>query len=281
MTILNAVSFDQLIAQCLSSGASIGPAEARILLEHATGREKTWLIAHGNEQASDAQAKNFRDLTKRRYEGEPIAYLTAKREFFGLNFFISSDVLIPRADTEKLVEAAVQRVAQNGQVLELGTGSGCIACALASQRPDLTITATDVTQTSVAVATKNTVDLGLANRVKVICTSWFDGLDLPPLAAIVSNPPYIAQDDIHLDRGDLRFEPTVALTDNHDGLFAIKIIVAGAPSRLMPMGWLMIEHGWNQGLVVRNLLTAAGFTQTESLRDLAGHERITLGQWLL
>ena len=279
MNSMETVTFDQLIAQCLSSGASIGPAEARILLEHATGREKTWLIAHGNELASDAQAAKFRDLTKRRYDGEPIAYLTAKREFFGLSFFISPDVLIPRADTEKLVEAAMERVARNGHVLELGTGSGCIACALADQRPDLTITATDVTQSSVAVATKNTVDLGLADRVKVVCTSWFDGLNLPPLAAIVTNPPYIAQDDIHLDRGDLRFEPTVALTDNHDGLFAIKIIVAGAPSRLMPLGWLMIEHGWNQGLLVRDLMATAGFKQIESLRDLAGHERITMGQW--
>ena len=279
MGAMETVSFDQLIAQCLSSGASIGPAEARILLEHATGREKTWLIAHGNEQASSEQATWFRDLARRRYDGEPIAYLTAKREFFGLSFFVNPDVLIPRADTEKLVEAAMERIAQNGHVLELGTGSGCIACALADQRPDLTITATDVTQVSVAVATKNTIDLGLAERVAVVCTSWFDGLDLPPLAAIVTNPPYIAQDDIHLERGDLRFEPTVALTDDHDGLFAIKIIVAGAPSRLMPMGWLMIEHGWNQGLPVRDLMTAARFKRIESLRDLAGHERITIGQW--
>lgn len=274
------ITYDQLINECLSSPSSIGPAEARILLGHATGHERTWLIAHGDEAASDEHAAHFRDLVARRFDGEPIAYLTGRREFFGLNFFVNTDVLIPRHDTEKLVEAAMERIAPNGHVLELGTGSGCIACALASQRPDLTLTATDVTESSVAVARKNTIDLGLSNRMTVVCTSWFDGLVLPPLAAIVTNPPYIAQDDIHLDRGDLRFEPTVALTDNHDGLFAIKIIVAGAPSRLMPNGWLMIEHGWNQATLVRDLYQTAGFSNIESLRDLAGHERITIAQWV-
>ena len=212
----------------------------------------------------------------RRLAGEPIAYLVGQREFFGLAFAVSEAVLIPRPDTELLVELALERLPQHGKVLDMGTGSGAIAVALAHTRPDAAVTALDVSEAALAVAQGNAARNGAA--VRFLHSDWFGALGGEVFDLVVSNPPYIAHGDVHLAQGDLRFEPVDALTDHGDGLSALRTIVAGAPAHLAAQGWLLMEHGYDQAAAVRAQLTAAGYSDVQSWRDLAGIERVSGGR---
>ncbi|QGZ62980.1 peptide chain release factor N(5)-glutamine methyltransferase [Paraburkholderia acidisoli] len=255
---------------------------------HVLGWRRTQLITRGDEPLDAAQVARYRALETRRAAGEPVAQLVGAREFFGLDFDVTPDVLIPRPETELLVEtalAALEGVAQP-RVLDLGTGSGAIAVAIASARPDARVCAVDRSAAALAVAARNAQKLLDAQRpggaLAFAEGSWYDALGsaqaAPRFHAIVSNPPYIANGDPHLDQGDLRFEPRGALTDEADGLDALRAIVAGAPAYLVPGGVLWMEHGYDQAAAVRALLTNAGFADVRSERDLAGIERISGGR---
>lgn len=266
-------SFDALLA-----ASGLPRIEARALLEHASGRTREWLVGHGDEPAPADVAERFRVLARRRAAGEPLAYLVGGREFFGRWFETTPAVLIPRPDTELLVEAALARAAQRARVLDLGTGSGAIALTLALERPDLEVTATDASPRAVEVAARNAARLGAA-RVRILVGDWYAALGAGErFEMIVSNPPYIAAGDAHLAAGDLRHEPAQALTDGADGLSALRTIVAAAPQHLAPGGWLLLEHGLDQGDAVRQLLAAAGFDALATLRDAEARDRVSLGR---
>ncbi|WP_322880935.1 peptide chain release factor N(5)-glutamine methyltransferase [Pandoraea sputorum] len=258
------------------------PMESRILLSHVLGWSRTQLITRDREPLAPETVAVYRALHARRVAGEPIAYLTGTREFFGLTLNVSPSVLIPRPETELLVELALARIEgrQMPRVLDLGTGSGAIALAIAHSRPDARVTALDRSADALDVARENARQLGLEGRVRFLASDWYDALpaDEAPFDLIVSNPPYIVLGDEHLSQGDLRFEPVDALTDHADGLAALRVIVAGAPSRLLPDSWLLCEHGYHQAADVRALCTAAGFTDVGSERDLADIERTTGGR---
>jgi len=258
------------------------PMEARILLSHVLGWSRTQLITRDREPLAPATVAAYQALRARRIAGEPIAYLTGTREFFGLTLAVSPSVLIPRPETELLVELALARLegCTAPRVLDLGTGSGAIALAIAHSRPDAQLTALDRSPQALAVATANAQALGLASRVRFLESDWYGALaaDVAPFDMIVSNPPYIVAGDEHLSQGDLRFEPADALTDHADGLAALRVIVAGAASRLKPGSWLLCEHGYHQAADVRALCDAAGFLDVFSERDLAGIERTTGGR---
>ncbi|VVE57720.1 protein-(glutamine-N5) methyltransferase, release factor-specific [Pandoraea aquatica] len=258
------------------------PMESRILLSHVLGWSRTQLITRDREPLAPETVAVYRALHARRVAGEPIAYLTGTREFFGLTLNVSPSVLIPRPETELLVELALARIEgrQTPRVLDLGTGSGAIALAIAHSRPDARVTALDRSADALDVARENARQLGLDGRVRFVASDWYDVLpaDEAPFDLIVANPPYIVSGDEHLSQGDLRFEPVDALTDHADGLAALRVIVAGAPSRLRPDSWLLCEHGYHQAADVRALCTAAGFADVASERDLAGIERTTGGR---
>jgi len=272
-------------ADALLRASPLPALEARMLLMHVLGWRRTQLITRGDEALEAAQVDAYRALEARRVRGEPIAQLVGTREFYGLEFEITPDVLIPRPDTELLVEAALAAIEGlvSPRVLDLGTGSGAIAVAIASARPDARVWAVDRSTAALALATRNAARLLDAKRpggaLTFIAGSWYDALD-PSLRfeVIVSNPPYIASGDPHLDQGDLRFEPRGALTDEADGLTALRAIVAGAGARLAPEGALWMEHGYDQAEAVRALLAAPGFADVRSERDLADIERISGGR---
>ncbi|NYH23460.1 peptide chain release factor N(5)-glutamine methyltransferase [Paraburkholderia bryophila] len=269
----------------LLRASPLPPLEARILLTHVLGWRHTQLITRSDETLESAAVERYRALEARRVAGEPIAQLVGAREFFGLDFEVTPDVLIPRPETELLVETALAAMEglSRPRVLDLGTGTGAIAVAIASTRPDAQVHALDRSAEALAVATRNAARLLDAKRpggATVLSQSdWYAALDAAlRFDVIVSNPPYIASGDPHLAEGDLRFEPRGALTDEADGLSAIRAIVAGAPARLAAHGVLWIEHGYDQADAVRALLTAQGFAQVRSERDLAGIERISGGR---
>lgn len=271
----DAPSFDGLIAAC-----GLPRIDARALAAHASGRTREWLAAHGNEAVAPAIAAQFRALARRRAAGEPLAYLLGWREFYGLRFAVSPAVLIPRPDTELLVRWAIEHAPPEGRVLELGTGSGAIAVTLALQRPDLRVTATDLSADALAVAAGNRDRLmgAAAGRLTLLQGDWYAALPAEArFDVVVSNPPYIAADDPHLQQPDLACEPRGALTDGHDGLDALRAIAAGARRVLVPDGCLACEHGWDQGAAVRALLTRAGLSGVRTLRDDEGRERVTFG----
>ncbi len=261
--------------------------EARILLGHALGWRRTELITRAGDALDTAKVAAFRDLQARRVAGEPIAQLIGSREFFGLEFQVTRDVLIPRPETELLVETAVQALegrAARSRVLDLGTGTGAIAVSIAWSRPDARVWAVDRSAEALAVAGRNATRLLEPKRpggdLQFAQSDWYAALDDSlPFDVIVSNPPYIASGDPHLSQGDLRFEPRGALTDEADGLSAIRAIVAGAPARLVPNGVLWMEHGYDQAEAVRAILAAQGFADVRSERDLADIERISGGRW--
>ncbi|AKM32680.1 protein-(glutamine-N5) methyltransferase, release factor-specific [Pandoraea faecigallinarum] len=261
------------------------PMESRILLSHVLGWTRTQLITRDREPLAPETVAAYRTLHARRVAGEPIAYLTGTREFFGLTLNVSPSVLIPRPETELLVELALARIEgrRAPRVLDLGTGSGAIALAIAHGRADAQVVALDRSAHALAVARDNARRLGLDDRVRFLESDWYSALPADsswtaPFDIIVSNPPYIVAGDEHLSQGDLRFEPVDALTDHADGLAALRIIVAGAPSRLLPDSWLLCEHGYHQAADVRALCVAAGFQDVTSERDLAGIERTTGGR---
>ena len=271
-------------ASLLLRASPLPALEARVLLAHVLGWRRTELITRGDEPLGAARVAQFRALEARRLQGEPIAQLVGSREFFGLEFEVTPDVLIPRPDTELLVETALADMAgiRAPRVLDLGTGSGAIAVAIASARPDARVWAVDRSAAALAVAARNAARLLDTARPGGAPTfvegSWYGALDASlRFHAIVSNPPYIASGDPHLSSGDLRYEPRGALTDDADGLTALRAIVADAPRWLARGGVLWMEHGYDQAGAVRALLAARGFADVRSAHDLAGIERISGG----
>ena len=267
-------------AQVLAARADADEAtrEAQVLLGHSLGVSRAWLTAHRDDSADSALTTRFRMLLKQRSVGQPVAYLTGKREFYGREFRVTPDVLIPRPDTETLVEAALDRLAPKTtlELLDLGTGSGCIAITLSLERPSTRITAVDISQSALRVARENAQALGA--RIEFLQGVWFGPLGGRQFDLVVSNPPYIAADDPHLQRGDLRFEPAMALAAGMDGLDEIRRIVSGAAAFLKPGGWLLFEHGHDQAGACRDLLDSAGFGKLVSLPDLAGIPRVAGGR---
>lgn len=253
--------------------------DAEILLGFVTGKTRTFILAFGETPLTRDECERLEALLARRARGEPVAYLTGEREFWSLPLFVSSATLIPRPDTECLVEQALARLPpQPCQILDLGTGTGAIALALASERPDCDVTAVDVVPDAVTLARRNAERLGLAN-VTVLLSHWFSAVEGRQFELIVSNPPYIDADDPHLAQGDVRFEPRSALVAAQEGLADIGWIIAQSRRFLRPGGWLMIEHGWRQGEAVRALFDQAGYRQTETCRDYGDNERLTLACW--
>lgn len=263
-------------------------AEARRLLASLTGQPLTWFMAHGDDPADPDTTTRFQALAERRRAGEPLAYLLGQQEFYGRPFAVSPAVLIPRADTETLVETALEQLLLQRQqrravplsLLELGTGSGIIAITLALEAPDTEVHAVERSPEALAVAQQNAKALR-ADNIHWHAGSWWQALACPRrFDLIVSNPPYIAAGDHHLQQGDLRFEPPQALAAGPDGLDDLRIIIGGAPAHLNPGGWLLLEHGYDQEAPVQALLRDAGFADVFTRRDLAGQPRVSGGRWL-
>ena len=325
----------QTIKSALTTAAAllnneVAALEAQLLLQHMLSVNRAWLIVHENDALQANIHAGFEALLKRRLNGEPIAYILGYREFYGLKLKVTADTLIPRPDTETLVEAALAKIPpspasgrgsddamaknpatsfrreqfaklrttessydetdsalrQNDKawndelkVLDLGTGTGAIALAIAKNCPQAFITAVDASEGALKIAQENAKNLEIAN-IKFVQSDWFGALQKEKFDMIVSNPPYIEQNDAHLTQGDLRFEPTSALASGADGLDDIKRIITNAPKHLNPHGWLMLEHGYNQAARVAALLTNTGFSEIETIKDLGGNDRVTLGQFL-
>lgn len=247
--------------------------ENRILLGHALGLTRVGLITQSERTLNVAEAQALEALVERRLKGEPIAYIVGRREFFGLDFHVTDAVLIPRPDTELLVELALERLPPQGRMLDMGTGSGAIAVAVAHTRADAQVWALDLSEAALEVARGNAASNGA--HVHFLRSDWFEALGDERFDLIASNPPYIAEADAHLSQGDLRFEPAGALTDHADGLSALRTIAAGAARHLAPQAWLLMEHGYDQAAQVRALLESHGYTEVQSWKDLAGIERVT------
>lgn len=252
-------------------------SEAQQLLRILLGCERAWLIAHAEELVGPSRLLTAQNWFARRRAGEPIAYITGEREFFGLALRVTPEVLIPRPETELLVELALERIPAGGAVLDLGTGSGAVALALAHGRSGLQITATDISRAALAVARVNAQRHGLA--IDFVLGDWFDALGAERFDLIVSNPPYVARQDPHLEHGDLRFEPRLALAGGEDGMQCIGHIAAGARARLRPGGSLLFEHGYDQSARCMALLGGLGYTEVEDFDDLAGLPRVCAGYW--
>ena len=269
---------DAVLAQ--ATGA-VDPLEARRLLGHVLGQTSAWCFAHNDALLRPDQVAAFRALIGRRQQGEPIAYLLGRRSFWTFELDVSPATLIPRPETETLVEAVLAHVAPSvaARLADVGTGCGAIALALAQERPLATVIATDQSRPALEIATINRQRYGLAN-VLLRHGNWCDPLDDRDFDVIVSNPPYIAANDRHLSQGDVRFEPLSALVGGADGLDAIRQLSAQARDYLRHGGWLMLEHGWDQGEAVRTVLRAAGYQAVGTLRDIEERERVTLGQRL-
>ncbi len=277
----------QTVQQCLLSArqqlAQFVPAneaniEAQLLLMHVLEVNRAWLIAHATDVLATEPANAFQALLHHRLQGEPVAHILGTREFFGLSLKVTADTLIPRPDTETLVEAALQKVHGSMRILDLGTGTGAIALVIAKHAPQCEMIAVDASAAALAVAQQNALSLQLHN-VQCLQSDWFTALGSATFDLIVSNPPYIEADDPHLQQGDLRFEPLSALASGADGLQDIRQIIAQAPAHLNAGGWLMLEHGYDQAEAVQQLLNAAGFKNVQSLKDLGNNLRVTLGQF--
>ncbi|WP_428945948.1 peptide chain release factor N(5)-glutamine methyltransferase [Pantoea sp. FN060301] len=252
--------------------------DAEILLEHVTGKSRSWLIAFDETLLAPAQLERLSALIARRASGEPVAYLTGEREFWSLPLRVSGDTLIPRPDTELLVELALAHLPANGPaVLDLGTGTGAIALAIASERPDARVTGVDCVAGAVTLAQSNAQRLALTN-VHFCRSDWFSDVGQMRYSMIVSNPPYIDEADEHLLQGDVRFEPASALVSGDKGLADIKTIAAQAGHYLLPGGWLMFEHGWQQAEQVRAILLDHHFEQVQTRQDYGGNDRVTFAR---
>jgi release factor glutamine methyltransferase len=269
-------TIDKAIA---AAAARIPRREAEILAAHVLDVDRTWLATHSGHVPDGAQAATFALTVEARALGTPVAYLLGEREFYSRPFRVDPRVLIPRPETETLVEAALARVpASAATVLDLGTGSGAIALTLALERPQWAVTAVDASQGALDCAQENAESLG-CEGVLFALSDWYAALEGWRFDAIVANPPYVAQADPHLARGDLRFEPRQALTDDsEDGLDSIRAIVAGAGAHLNPGGWLLLEHGYDQAEACRALFAAHGYTDFAAIADLAGIARVAAGR---
>lgn len=253
--------------------------EIQLLLQFVLKVNRAWLIAHENDALAIHQEQEFHQLLARRLAGEPIAYILGKREFYGLDLMVTADTLIPRPDTETLVEAALAKIPNNAHysILDLGTGTGAIALAIAKHRPHANIVAVDASKAALEIALQNAQSLHLLN-VQCVLSDWFDALDNERFDVIVSNPPYIEQGDAHLSQGDLRFEPISALVSGTDGLDDIRQIIDDCLIHLKPQGWLMLEHGYQQAESVSNLMAEHGLVNIATLKDLGNNDRVTIAK---
>lgn len=261
--------------------AAIGRVDAQVIAAHLLGVNRAYLVANPMRVLTETEDARIDMMVSQRAAGQPVAYLLGSREFYSRDFAVGPDVLVPRPETEVLVEVALAKLRPRGAgatVLDLGTGSGAIALTLACERTDLRVTATDASAAALDLARANAEALGCAGRVRFLEGSWYAPVAGERFDLVVANPPYVAADDPHLAQGDLRFEPRGALTDGSaDGLDAIRAIVTGARDHLAPGGWILLEHGFDQSEAVRQLLVAAGFDERVSLPDLAGIPRVAGG----
>lgn len=269
------------VRELLGAGGDLPADSARrdteILLSHCLGQPRAWLYTWPEKEVSAECALRFAQLLDRRRQGLPIAYLVGEREFWSLPLRVNDATLIPRPETETLVNWALElALPEDARVVDLGTGSGAIALAVASARPAWHVTAVDVSEAALAVARANAERTGL-QQVRFLQSDWYSAVSGQRFHALLGNPPYIDGDDPHLSRGDLRFEPRAALVAADRGLADLRHLVAGAPPHLLTGGWLLLEHGFEQGPQVRALLDEAGFQHVSTRRDLAGQERITGG----
>ena len=292
----------------LQLGTEEAKFEARLLLQQVLGVNRAWLLAHEND-ALQANAPGhslsnsynefdspcihaeFEALLLRRLQGEPIAYILGQREFYGLNLIVTPDTLIPRPDTETLVEAALAKIPESLNlsqqsfphrndklsILDLGTGTGAIALAIAKHRPRASVTAVDASPAALEVATKNASALEIQD-IRFVLSDWFNALTGERFDIIVSNPPYIELNDAHLTQGDLRFEPISALASGEDGLDDIRRIIDNGLIHLKPQGWLMLEHGYNQAESVSDLMAQTGLVEIQTIQDLGGNNRVTIAK---
>ncbi len=260
---------------------AIGRVDAHVIVAHLLGVDRSYLVANPMRVLTETEDARIDLYVARRSMGHPVAYLLELREFYGRPFTVTPDVLIPRPETETLIEAALSPLASRPSplVLDLGTGSGAIAITLACELPDAKLTATDASAEALAVARANARALGCDARIEFVLGSWYAPVAGRRFDLVVSNPPYVAHGDPHLAQGDLRFEPAAALSDGSgDGLDSIRALVAGAPAHLEPGAWLMIEHGYDQKEAVQSLLEAGGFDERISIDDLAGIPRVACGR---
>jgi release factor glutamine methyltransferase len=275
--------------QTLSADISISAAEklisqelpvleTRMLLTHALGLTRIQLITQSETRLNAQQAQRCNELIARRVQGEPMAYILGEREFFGRMFKVNPAVLIPRPDTELLVELALQFMPAQASVLDLGTGSGAIAISIAAERPDCQVLACDISLAALDVARSNALALIANKHISFLQSDWYTQIPAQSFDCIVSNPPYIVKEDAHLTQGDLRFEPINALTDHDDGLSAYRAIIKGAAAYLKDGGRLLFEHGYDQAEAVQELLRTQGFSEVQSWQDLAGIWRVTGGK---
>jgi release factor glutamine methyltransferase len=266
------------VAPAGSDAAATADLDAQLLLAHVLAVPRARLKSHPEDLPDPARTQHYRRLLARRAAGEPLAYLTGRREFWSLSLRVTPAVLIPRPETELLVERALAlRTAADGRAADLGTGCGAVALALASERPGWQVVATDACADALGIARANAAALRLG-RVEFRQGDWYQPLRGERFDLLVSNPPYVAQDDPALATSSLRHEPASALTPGLDALSCLRTLVRGAPRHLAPAGWLLLEHGATQGADVRRELVVAGFRHVRSHRDLAGHERMTEGQ---
>jgi len=259
------------------AAAQVGRVDARVLACHLLGEGRAWLAANPMHVLTESQDARYDLLVAQRAMGHPVAYLVGTREFYGRDFAVGPAVLIPRPETETLVEAALARLGPAGEVLDLGTGSGALAVTLACERPGAAVHAGDASAEALAIARANSARHGAC--VAFANGSWYEPFAGRRLDLVVANPPYVAAGDRHLSEGDLRFEPREALTDGSaDGLDSLRAIAAGAPDHLKSGGWLLVEHGYDQADACRALLAAAGLADLVSLPDLAGVPRVAGGR---
>ena len=272
-------SIAQLLAAASLPDSDTPELDAELLLAHVLGKPRSYLRTWPEREATAEQRDRFEQLLARRRKGEPIAYLLGNQGFWSLELQVSPDTLIPRPDTERLVEVALEVGPQGpARVLDLGTGTGAIALALAAERSTWQLTGVDRMAGAVKLAERNRHRLALGNA-RFLVSDWFSALADQRFELIVSNPPYIAEDDHHLRQGDVRFEPASALVSGSDGLDDIRLIIDAAPAYIEAGGWLLLEHGWQQAEAVRDLLVGRGFVGVQSWLDLSGHQRVSGGRW--
>ena len=270
----------QTSAQLTTAGSNSPQLDSAVLLCHVLDKPRSYLLTWPEKQLDDTQFDIFSALLARRIAGEPIAYIVGEREFWSLSLKVAPSTLIPRPDTERLVELALEKIPTHQcQVLDLGTGTGAIALAIASERADVAVTGIDLRPEAVALATENSHRLDITNS-RFLCCSCYSPLEQQPqFAVIVSNPPYIDEADPHLIEGDVRFEPKSALVASDNGLADIRIISQYGRQYLLPDGWLLMEHGFEQGAAVRTILEQLGYVQVSTCQDYAGLDRVTMGCW--
>jgi release factor glutamine methyltransferase len=269
-----------LLKQAAAENAGgLARVDAEYLLSHYLSKPRSWLYAHSDYQLKPEQEIDFKELVNRRQQGEPIAYIAGRRGFWTFDLLVTPDTLIPRPETELLVELAIECIDLNSasNVLDLGTGTGAIALAIAQERPKANVVAVDYSEPALIVARQNAAELNIRN-IEIFHSNWFGGLQERRFDVIVSNPPYIEDADEHLLQGDLRFEPRTALASGADGLDDIRIIVSGAKAHLNSKAWLLIEHGWNQAEPIRQLFIDAGYVDVTTEQDLAKRDRVTMGR---